>query len=55
MPRAYIHHSAATVRYLRRHYDRQPMRELAAALGIPLAKLQELARRQGIKKTRPAA
>ncbi len=50
MPRAYLHHATATVRHLRQHYGRQTMRELAAELGIPLPKLQELARRYRIKK-----
>jgi hypothetical protein len=38
------------VRYLRREYGRQTMPQIAAELGLPTAKLQELARRQGIKK-----
>ncbi|MDO7885996.1 hypothetical protein [Hymenobacter cheonanensis] len=50
MPRPYLHHAAATVRYLRREYGRQTMPQIAAELGIALPKLQELARRQGIKK-----
>lgn len=52
MPRAYIFHSATTIRHLRRNYHRQPMREIAQELGIPTRKLYELAERQGIKKER---
>jgi hypothetical protein len=53
MPRPYLFHSSATVRYLRQHYSRQPMREIAAELGIPARKLYGLAQREGIKKERP--
>jgi hypothetical protein len=50
MPRPYLSHSAATVRYLRREYGRQTMPQIAAELGLPTKKLYALACRQGIKK-----
>jgi isocitrate dehydrogenase kinase/phosphatase len=50
MPRVYLHHSAATVRYLRQHWPRQPLTEIAAALGIPARKLYRLAEREGFTK-----
>lgn len=52
MPRDYTHHTTATVRHLRLNYHRQPMKELAAELGITLSKLYDLADRQGIKKNK---
>lgn len=53
-PRSYAFHTAATVRYIRQRYDKQTLPEIAADLGIPYSKLKSLARRQGIKKCRPA-
>lgn len=50
MPHPYTFHSAATVRYLSQHWPRQPMKEIAAALGIPARKLYKLAQRQGFTK-----
>ncbi|MGI4867473.1 MAG: hypothetical protein ACRYFZ_26375 [Janthinobacterium lividum] len=50
MTRSYVHHSQATVQYLRREYGRQTMPQIATELGLPLRKLQKLAQRQGIKK-----
>ena len=50
MPRAYQFHTTATVRYLKVYWPRQPLSEIATALGIPARKLYGLARRQGLSK-----
>jgi hypothetical protein len=50
MPRSYQFHTSATVRYIRAHWARQPLSEIATALGIPKHKLFALARRQGLTK-----
>lgn len=52
MPRPYVQHTTATIKHLRQHYHRQPMREIAAKLGIPTRKLYDLAGREGIRKRR---
>jgi hypothetical protein len=49
-PRAYIHHTTATITFLKTNYGRRTMKECAVELGIPPRKLYKLAEREGIQK-----
>lgn len=48
--RAYIHHTTATITFLKTNYCRRPMKELSVELGIPLRKLYELVQREKLQK-----
>jgi hypothetical protein len=49
-PRAYIHHTTATITFLKIHYRRRPMKEISVELGITPRKLYELVQREGMQK-----
>ncbi|WP_158023049.1 hypothetical protein [Hymenobacter coccineus] len=42
-PRPYTFHTSATTHYIRQHYGRQTLPEIAADLGLPYAQLKSLA------------
>ncbi len=50
LPRSYVHHSVKTVNYLRKNYPNCTMKQMATDLGIEVAKLKALARREGLEK-----